>query len=170
MIKSIMKKISLVILLLIFYNCSSSKETLINNKSSKNSKELIRFDYSGTLDEEQMNFIKDNYEWKDKIAIINFTQPRSYCHFDNSKSSIQSRGWWINFYSKIDTENCLNIFVGSSENSLIDKNDFLLNNFFKRKKTCFGVMVINDSGQYLQFNGHYSEKQVSQFIEKLKKN
>lgn len=50
----------------------------------------------------------------------------------------------------------------------MDKDNFLLNNFLKEKKTCFGVMVLNEKGVYLQYNGHYSEKQVSSFIEKLK--
>lgn len=51
---------------------------------------------------------------------------------------------------------------------LDDKNDFLLKNFFDRKKSCFGVLVINQDGDYIQYNGH-SERQVAKFTENLRK-
>ncbi len=160
-----MKKILLVLLIALSFNCSSTQDV---TKNINNSYEAILFDYTGIMSEQQMSFIHNNYDWEhEKLLIINFTQPRSYCHFDNSKNSSESRRWWFNFYSKVNTANCSNIFVGKSESGANDKDNFLLNNFFKRKISCYGIMVINNKGQYLQYNGHYSEKQVSKFIEKL---
>ena len=110
--------------------------------------------------------------------IINYRQPLSDCHFDNHKITSDSKKWWTEFYSKVDVDNSLNIDVFSNgekirkkmdnRNYFDDKDDFLLNNFFDRKKSCFGIMVLNQQGQYFQFNGHYSEKQVEIFINELK--
>lgn len=112
------------------------------------------------------------------MLIINFTQPLSSCHFYNNEINSTSEKFWADFYSKIDLENCSNIFVLSNGEKVKkkldnkkyfdDKDDFLLQNFFNRKKTCFGVIVISKAGYYIQYNGHYSEIQVAQFIENLK--
>ncbi|GLB53007.1 hypothetical protein NBRC110019_20470 [Neptunitalea chrysea] len=48
-----------------------------------------------------------------------------------------------------------------------DVDDFLYNNFFNRKKSCHAVMVVNSSGEYLQYNGEYSENQLNSFITAL---
>jgi hypothetical protein len=111
--------------------------------------------------------------------IINYSQPINSCHFDNNKITSEGKKWWRDFYSKINTDDCLNINVLANGervkrridnlNYFDDKYDFLLKNFFKRKSSCFGVLVLNDEGYYIQFNGHYSERQVSKYIENLKK-
>ncbi|WP_055445199.1 hypothetical protein [Lacinutrix himadriensis] len=168
-----MKKTSLPILItLIVFSFYSIKGMAQEEKP-------ILYDFADKINTEQLNFIKKNYNWNnEKLLIINYSQPISSCHFDNNKITSDSKKWWRDFYSKINTEDCLNIKV-LSNGELVkrkldnikyfdDKNDFLLNNFFSRKKSCFGVLVLNEQGDYIQYNGHYSERQVAKFIENLK--
>ena len=172
-----MKKILLQIFIgILIFSCSSTKNE--DNLSVESKEKVISYDYAGKVDSNQLSFIKTNYNWNtERVLIINYKQPLSSCHFDNHKISAEST-WWKKFYSKIDTENCANIHVlanGEEKNKNIDnkyifddKNGFLLLNFFKRKTSCFGIFVVNNEGYYIQFNGHYSERQVSKYIENIK--
>jgi hypothetical protein len=170
------KKLLQIFIGILFFSCSSTKN--VDNSSIETKEKTITYDYAGKVDNNQLRFIKTNYNWNtEKVLIINYKQPLSICHFDNHKIS-KGNKWWKKFYSKIDTENCANIHVlanGEIKNKNIDnknifddKNDFLLSNFFNRKTSCFGVLVVDNEGYYIQYNGHYSERQVSKYIENLK--
>ena len=174
-----MKKILLGLILIIFYNCSVTNTENSLTSIQKDKKTNVSFDFAGTVETTDIDFLKKNYNWNDeRILIINYSQPISSCHFNNNTNSESSKKWWENFYSKINTENCKNIKVlsngervkGKLDNIKYfdDKDDFLLKKFFDRKKSCFGVLVINTDGDYIQFNGHYSERQVARFIEFLR--
>ena len=172
-----MKKTILQILIgLLILSCSTTKN--VETKIADVNNESQNY-YSGNINAEQLNFIKLNYNWNDEeILIINYKQPISYCHFNNNKITDSGIKWWKDFYSKINTENYLNIQVLANGervrswldnvNYFDDKNNFLLENFFSRKKTCFGVLIVNNEGNYIQYNGHYSEIQVTLIIENLK--
>jgi hypothetical protein len=59
-----------------------------------------------------MNFITKSYNWNnEKILILNYSQPINSCHFSNNKITSGSKKWWKDFYSKINTKDCLNIKV-----------------------------------------------------------
>jgi|GEM_PF-1117113 archaellum component FlaF (FlaF/FlaG flagellin family) len=175
-----MKKTVLqIILCLIITSCSSTKN-LDDRKIDTQQEKPITYDYADKINSAKLNFIKKTYNWNnEKILIINYSQPINSCHFDNNKITSEGKKWWRDFYSKINTDDCLNINVLANGervkrridnlNYFDDKYDFLLKNFFKRKSSCFGVLVLNDEGYYIQFNGHYSERQVSKYIENLKK-
>ena len=167
-----MKKTLIGFIIITFYNCSTTKTT--NSLHTE-----IVYDYSGKVDNEQLIYIQKKYKWETNgILIINFNQPLSSCHFNNNRINKTTEKFWQNFYSKINTDNCSNVFVLSNVEKVKkkidykkyfdDKDDFLLQNFFNRKKTCFGVLVINLNGYYMQYNGHYSKRQVTKFIESLK--
>lgn len=172
------KTILQIFIVLITLSCSTVK-TIENKKVNSLNEKPIAYDYADKIDSEKLKFIKKNYNWNnEKILIINYCQPIDSCHFDNNKISSAGNKWWKDFYSKINTEECLNIKVLANgervKNKLDgthyfdDKNDFLLTNFFGRKKSCFGILVLNNEGYYIQFNGHYSENQVAKYIENLK--
>lgn len=173
------KTIIQIIIGFTIFSCSSSK-TVENKRADSQNEKPITYDFTNKIDAKKLNFIKNNYNWNDeKILIVNYSQPINSCHFDNNKITTESKKWWQDFYSKINTEDCRNIKVLvngervknklDNINHFDDKNDFLLTNFFSRKKSCFGVLVLNNEGYYIQYNGHYSEKQVAKFIENLKK-
>lgn len=162
-----------------FLSCSATK-TVENTKVDTQNEKLITYDYADKIDSLKLDFIKKTYNWNiEKILILNYSQPIDNCHFNNNKITSEGRKWWRKFYSKINTEDCLNINVFANGESVKnkldnlnyfdDKNDFLLTNFFSRKQSCFGVLVLNSKGYYFQYNGHYSEKQVAKYIENLKK-
>lgn len=144
------------------------------NIVAQNKDKPITYDFTGKLNEGEMKFMNDYYNWDSKeILIINFTQPRSDCHFDNHTHKTGNTKWWKDYYKKINIKNCSNIFVCPEKHKrdktlYYDKANFLYDNFFNRKESCFGVLVLNKNGDYLQYNGHYSERQVSKFIENLK--
>ena len=175
-----MKKTILpIIISLTILSCSTSK-TVENKKVESLNEKPITYDYADKIGSEKLNFIKRTYNWNnEKILILNYSQPIDSCHFDNNKITSEGKKWWKDFYSKINTEDCLNIKVLANgervKNKLDnlkyfdDKNDFLFTNFFGRKKSCFGILVINNEGYYIQYNGHYSEKQVAKYIANLKK-
>ncbi|MGB1308711.1 MAG: hypothetical protein ACPG6B_07360 [Oceanihabitans sp.] len=170
--------LKLICITILILSCSSAKNTN-NSIADENSKEeIITYDFTGKVDANELKFLKENYNWNTwRILIINFKQPLSDCHFNNHKIS-KKNPYWNKYYSKIDAENCLNIHVMANgeqnfknidnKNIFDDKNDFLESKFFGRKKSCFGVLVINSEGYYIQYNGHYSKKQVSKYIENLR--
>ena len=175
-----MKKIILQTLLgILTISCSSTK--VVDNVEADNLKEqAVNATFAGKVDSQHLNLIKQYYHWQDEeILIINYKQPISSCHFDNNTITSKGKKWWKDFYSDINTANTLNIQVLANGekvknklddlNFFDDKNDLLLNNFFNRKRSCFGVLVVNKNGDYFQYNGHYSESQVGAFIENLRK-
>lgn len=168
-----------IIIALTILACSTPKTVEYKKVDSLNEKPII-YDYADKIGSEKLNFIKKTYNWNNQqILILNYSQPINICHFDNNKITTGTEKWWKDFYSKINTENCLNIKVLANGervknkldnyNYFDDKNNFLFINFFGRKKSCYGVLVINNEGDYIQYNGHYSEKQVAKYIATLKK-
>jgi hypothetical protein len=139
-----------------------------------------RFEETARIPETQLKFIKEKYKWDgEEILIINFTHKNENCFYNNNKASKEETvKWWKKYYSTIDLKNTLNIFVYSDKTSLAkmfdipkcyeDYDDFLLKNFFNRKKECYGVLVINSIGEYRIKEGEYKEKVVSDFISDLK--
>jgi hypothetical protein len=141
---------------------------------------FTEFENKEILTELQLKFIKENYNWKsEEILIINFLQPRENCFWNNNEHSNSSIKWWEKFYSNINLTNISNIYVYSdkisakkiidSKTRFEDYNNFLLNNFFNIKKECFGVLVINSLGEYEFIEGEYTEKQVENLIENLRR-
>lgn len=176
---TLMKKKTIQLLISVLIVSCSSTKTVENRKAYVNNEKPILYDFIGKIDSEQLLFIKDSYNWNtEKILIINYSQPISSCHFNNNQITTESEKWWKDFYSVINTEDCLNIKVLANGERIKrkldnihyfdDKNEFLLDSFFARKKSCFGVLVINEQGDYIQYNGHYSERQVAKFIENLR--
>jgi hypothetical protein len=131
------------------------------------------------LTETELKFVKDNYNWKsEEFIVINFRQPRSSCHFNNYTNWKKTSKWWNEFYSGIKLDNVRNIFVYSdrnkakkiidSKNHFADKDNYFLNNFFLKEKACFGILVINNIGEYQKKSGEYSQKNVEELINNLK--
>lgn len=48
-----------------------------------------------------------------------------------------------------------------------DKNHYLLDNFFSKDKSCYGIMIINEQGEYQQKNGEYFQSDIVSFVNKL---
>lgn len=133
--------------------------------------------YSGKLNTIQLKFIKDNYPWKDgEFLIINYRQPKRSCHYNNYYK-IASSTWFDNLYSKIKLHNISNIFIYADskrakkiidfKKHFEDKNHYLLDNFFSKDKSCYGLMIINEQGDYKQKNGEYFQSDIVSFVNKL---
>ena len=133
--------------------------------------------YSGRLTKTQLEFIKDNYPWKDgNFIIINYRQPRKSCHYNNYYK-ITSTTWFDDFYSKLKMQNISNVFIYADSNRAKkvidskkyfgDKKKFLFKNFFSKDKSCYGLMIINEKGDYQQKNGEYLQSDIITFVNKL---
>lgn len=134
----------------------------------------LKYDFAGKLSPDELKFTKLQFDWdSEDILIVNYTQLRTDCHFDNHTHKINSGKWWRKFYSETDISNSLVVFLCSEKHEgikglYVDRTNFFLKHFFSRKKSCFAVLIINKNGDYLQFNGHYSEEQVSNYTQYLK--
>ena len=171
-------RFSPILLLFILFSCASVKTTTTEKFTNDENFPLI-YDFKYKLEANEIEFLRKNYNWQEEdILIINFRQPRNFCHYDNNKVSKKTIKWWNDFYSKINIENCLNVFVYSEnsrslknynqQNYFLDKEKFIFMNFFNKKRSCDGVLIINKNGDYFQHGGHYSEKQVAKLISVLK--
>ncbi|TYA53216.1 hypothetical protein FVF61_11245 [Formosa maritima] len=131
------------------------------------------------LSEEHLKFVIENYQWNSEdVMIINFRQPKSSCHYDNYENLKQSSDWWTEFYSEMDLENIHNIFVYSdsnkakavidSKNYFSDINNFFLENFFVKNRSCFGILVINKDGDFKKKSGEYTQEDIIELVKNLK--
>lgn len=156
-----MKKI--ILLLILFVSLLSF------DKSNKNEK----------FTESQLTFIMENYNWKsEELLIVNFRQPSSRCHYDNYRNLNKPSKWWTDFYTKINLKNIKNIFVYSdqlkakkiidSKSHFADSNSFFLSRVFSKDKTCYGIIVINNDGEFRKKAGEYMPKDVERLISELK--
>lgn len=134
----------------------------------------VRFDFVGELTTQQLEFLKTTYHWDAQdVLIVNYRQPLSDCHYDNSWIDREGKKWEEDFYKDIDLSRTLRLTVLYNGEKVPrkldnityfdDKDDFLYDTFFNRKKTCHGVIVINKNGDYMQYNGEYSPEQVDTF-------
>ena len=125
-----------------------------------------------------INEFKLNYNWgEEKILIINFSFPLKSCHYNHYENLKAGKLWWNNFYKKINLENIANRFVYSDsikakkiidyQSHFPDKNNFILNNFFINTMECYGVILINEHGDYRIKKGEYLENEIVQFIREL---
>src|SRR5690606_32790666 len=149
-----MKKTIFQILTSIMIISLSGPLSLVGQESRDGGDRPIEFDFRGELTAAQFLTIKHHYGWdEEQILIINYVQPRKYCHFDNGVFNSDNKKWWDAYNGGIDTEGCLNIHVFADSRRLRkkldntslfdDKDDFLLENFFSRKQSCYGLMVVN---------------------------
>jgi hypothetical protein len=136
--------------------------------------------HSGNINDVQLRFIKENYNWHTEgVIIINFLQPKSNCHYDAYTNLKVADPWWTEFYSKLNLDGVANRFVYSDRNAarkiiddtiyLADTDKFLLNTFFSKKKFCHGVIVINRKGEFQQKSSEYSGEEIRKFLEILNK-
>ncbi|WP_033957807.1 hypothetical protein [Psychroserpens jangbogonensis] len=130
------------------------------------------------LSEAQLKLVKENYAWSsEEFIIVNFRQPINSCHYDNYSNLKNSLKWWTDFYSKIKLNNVRNVFVYAEEKrakKIIDSkshysdiNSFFLNNFFVNDKTCYGILVIDNDGNYIKKAGEYNQEDVIELIKKI---
>ena len=171
-----MNKIIVLLIMGLVYSCSSSKK--INNQKDN---DPIYYHYAGQINAGQLNLIKDYYNWKHlKILVIFFTPPQKDCYYNNYRFGENDNPKYAEFlYSMVNYENTLFLNVFSEGEKLKksidniflfdDKNDFLYHNFFNKKKSCFGTLVLNQEGYYIQYNDFVKTKQLDKFIENLKK-
>ena len=134
--------------------------------------------HSGKVTETQLKFFKENYNWNsENILIINFLQPKYNCHYDAYTNLTVSISWWDKFYNDLDLKNIANRYVYSDNKKVkeivnlkthfADKDEFILKNFFSNEPFCYGVLIINQMGNYEQKSSEYLVEEVNYYIDKL---
>lgn len=127
---------------------------------------------------EELNFIKKSYNWdNEKFIIINYTQPMESCHYNNYQNFNQSKKWWKKFYSNMKLVDVKNIFVYSDlrrfkknmdfQSNFHEKDKFFFNKIFNKYKTCFGVLVISNDGNYQYKAGEYLQEDIVELLSKF---
>ena len=135
--------------------------------------------HKGQIDEKAINFLKENYDWnKEDFLVISFRQPKYKCHYDNYKNLTKTNRAVTKFSESIEEISVRNILISSdakkvksyvdSKNNYIDFKDFILTTFFKKDKSCYGLVVINKEGRYMSLAGEFLTKDIDSFIYLLK--
>jgi len=131
------------------------------------------------LTETELKSIKENYNWISKeFLIINFRMPKSSCHYNNYSDLKKSSTWWTSYYAKMKLVNVHNVFVYSdnkkakkiidSKAHFEDVNSFILNNFFSKSEACYGIVVVNENGEFKKKAGEYTQENILELINSLK--
>jgi hypothetical protein len=132
------------------------------------------------VEKEQLDAIKELYKWNnEKFLVVNFTQPKYNCHYNNYQHLDNKKKWLDdNVYKNVDMTNCKSIYVFSDKQAakkIIDNviyfedyYNYFLNNFFNIKERCYGLLIINQDGSYNNLVGEYSKKDVEIMLEALK--
>jgi hypothetical protein len=169
------------LIILIVFGCNTSKLSANKKLDSIDNHDYMRGSSNGVLDSEQIQFLKQNYNWKsEKNLIINFKESESNC-----KSAVYILGTdgfkkeqkiQTAFYSKINLDNYLNIFIYSeikgierfidNKTYFNDINNELLNSIFHNKTVCYGKVILNQNGKFVSFSGpHFSKKRLEAYLD-----
>ena len=139
------------------------------------------FSQENKIPKEKLETLKRFYNWNDeKLLIVNFYLPKNSCHY-NQYNDLKSGKKWIenNIYKNIELNNIKNIFIYSESQeakSIIDNiscffdyENYFLNTFFNVKNHCYGIVVINENGNFIHKLGEFSKYDVKRLINKVNK-
>ncbi|PRP66050.1 hypothetical protein BST86_02595 [Nonlabens agnitus] len=177
-------------LLLAFVSCASIscgvKQVVVpSNKIVGNPADNLRYDYAGTFNQEDLQFLKDTFRWTQDVLVINYNLSDDNCTIPYNKPTDpktrydRARNYWDSFYSDIDlmgakvvhveaSERYAKAFGSYSNGYYWDEKGFLLDHFFNNARECENVLVVNKEGKFYQENRSYSQQQVAFYIAKLK--
>lgn len=130
------------------------------------------------LTQHDIQFLEQTYNWKgEKLLILNFKMPRKSCPHNQYKNLKNAKKWWDKFYENVDLTNAANRFVYSDAEKakaiidnkvhFIDHDGFIYNDFFENEQSCFGLVVVDKSGNFEYKSGEYTATDVTNFIVKL---
>lgn len=175
------KKPLLSLIIIMVIGCSPTKKTSTEASELVDDTVSLKGTTNGVLDATQLQFFKQNYNWKDqKNLIINFKESESDCRLAGYKWGTEPKQFkknkqdWDDMYSRINLEHVLNIFVYSetekikkyidNETYYKDINEELLNNVIYNERGCYGIIVINENGKFISYNSHYDDRHVRTYI------
>ncbi|MBT8245328.1 MAG: hypothetical protein HKP48_09885 [Winogradskyella sp.] len=129
----------------------------------------------GQIDINKIEFFRKNYQWnKEYFFVVSFRQPKSRCYYDNFRNLGKTESAILKFGESVEEKSIRNIFVSSDEKRVKSYLDFkttysdvenlVLNTFFEKVESCFGLVVINRKGQYMSLAGEYVTKDIDNFI------
>ncbi|MFY8065242.1 MAG: hypothetical protein ACOVNM_02000 [Flavobacterium sp.] len=132
----------------------------------------LNFSQENIIPKNQLLDLKKKYNWSnEKVLIVNYYFPRKECHYNQYDDLKKGKIWFEdNIYKKINLSNAKNIFVYSdkikarkiidSKTCFEDFDNYFLKNFFKIKDNCFGIIIINDEGEFSFKIGEFSSDDV----------
>ncbi|NHN24319.1 hypothetical protein FIA58_001415 [Flavobacterium jejuense] len=141
----------------------------------------VSFAQEKNIPKDQMKSIRYEYNWKEEeeFLIINYRFPQDYCPYENYTELERTYNWLNNkVYSKVDMTNIRNIFIYDDKlaaKPILDNTThyddigrYFLKNFFDKKGSCIGLLIINKKGAYKSIIGEYSSKDINNLTEALK--
>ncbi len=115
---------------------------------------------------------------KEDLLVIAAIQPRNRCHYNQYENLKSSTDWIFNLVNNARVSNAKRVLIileKQTRDNLIDgkrifndPNNFILNTLFSSSDGCYGVVVLNKSGEYLIKNGEFVEKDIVIMANKLK--
>lgn len=132
-----------------------------------------------TLPKDQLQAIKENYNWKKKqFLIVNFKNLQTKCSYDIYEDVVKAYNLYEKkAFEKIDLSNCRNIFIYADKalaKPILDNKThfediglYFMKHYFNQDKTCVGVLVMNQKGEYLVKAEEYNTFTITEMMEKL---
>ena len=166
-------------------SCGVKPEVAPSNKITGNPADNLRYDYAGTLNQDDLTFLQETFRWNQDLLVINYNLSDDDCTIKLNKPTDpktrydRSRNYWEPFYNDIDVMGAKVVHVEASERYgkafgsysnryYWDEKGFLLDHFFNNARECENVLVVNKEGKFYQENRSYSQEQVAYYIAKLK--
>jgi hypothetical protein len=166
--------------LLVFFTISTFSQNL-NIQNTKYGDNIFKGKLTNEKFEIFKNFIRLTSEIElneNNSFIINYIQPVGNCFYDNYKENENHTVNWFekNVYEKREinlNSLTLNLFYQAKEitnkksKMKYDLQRFIYSNFMEKNNLCYGVLMINSSGEYRVLIGEYLSKNIIKFASEL---
>ncbi|TGD58350.1 hypothetical protein [Flavobacterium humi] len=173
-------KIKLLFALLVLCNFSYAQTNLRNKvrTSGQNfygkltSDEFMEFKFFVSSETDREVSDSTNY-------IINYKQPVGDCFYDQYRMDDCDHLWYEeNIYSLLPfDESVLNLYFQHKEIknknakeclTHYDTDNYLYSHFFEKSDLCWGLIIVNNKGEFRVLMGEYLKKDVLQLMKQLK--
>lgn len=169
--------------------CGSANSKINNNqddtKITGNLEDNLRYDSAGTFNKEDLEFLRETFDWSQDLLVINYNLSDDDCSVNYNKATSprtrfdRARNYWDAFYSEINLMGAKVVHVEASERYgktfgtystqyYYDEKGFLLDHFLNNARECETVLVVNREGKFYQENFSYTKEQVAYYVAKLK--
>lgn len=170
-----MKKVLFLLMILVTISSQSQTDKVLKIKPGSQ----VAFGY---LTKEQFVVFKDfvlktcNYKFSDESTyLINYRQPQSDCHYNQYENNTCDISWFEkNVFNKIEMPESMIKFYFQHKPiyqkgcaSKTDLNEYLYTTFFEKNNLCYGLIVINEKGEFRVLTGEYESDDINKFIKLL---
>lgn len=171
------KSKSIIVSFLLSFSFSFSQIKIKEQKSTELTQHIS--EEIQTIPKDQLEAIKENYNWnKKQFLIVNFKNLQTKCSYDIYEDVVKAYNLYEKkAFEKIDLSNSRNIFIYADKalaKPILDNKThfediglYFMKHYFNQDKTCVGVLVMNQKGEYLVKAEEYNTFTITEMMDKL---